>query len=176
MLSREDNELLTRTGPGTPMGELMRRYWFPVLLSEDLPKPDCPPKRVTVMDEKLVVFRATDGRVGLVDERCPHRGASVFFGRNEENGLRCVYHGWKFDVDGRCVDMPSEPSESSFKNKVRIASYPCIERAGIVWTYMGPPERKPGFPELEWAAVPDSYRYATRHIQECNWLQGVEGG
>jgi phthalate 4,5-dioxygenase len=176
MLTREENELLVRTGPGTPMGEVMRRYWMPVVFSNQLPKPDCPPLRVKIMNEKLVVFRTTDGRVGLVDERCPHRGASVFFGRNEENGLRCVYHGWKFDVDGRCVDMPSEPAESNFRNKVKITAYPCVERAGIVWTYMGPPQHKPGFPELEWTRVPDSYRYVTRHMQECNWLQGVEGG
>jgi phthalate 4,5-dioxygenase oxygenase subunit len=176
MLSREDNDLLTRTGPGTPMGALMRRYWFPVLLSEELPKPDCPPKRVTIMSEKLVAFRASDGRVGLVDERCPHRGASVFFGRNEEHGLRCVYHGWKFDVTGRCVDMPSEPPESSFKNKVAITAYPCEDRGGIIWAYMGPPEHKPAFPELEWTKIPASHRYVTRRLQESNWLQGYEGG
>src|SRR3954471_21613349 len=125
MLSREENELLTRTGPGTAMGELMRRYWFPVLLSEELPKPECPPKRITILSEKLVAFRASDGTPGLMAERCPHRGASMFFGRNEEQGLRCVYHGWKFDVTGRCVDMPSEPPESNFKNKVSIRAYPC---------------------------------------------------
>src|SRR4051812_22927590 len=149
MLTHEENELLTRTGPGTPMGELMRRYWIPVVFSRELPKPDCPPLRVKLLHEKLVVFRDSSGRVGLVDERCPHRGASVFFGRNEENGLRCVYHGWKFDIDGRCVDMPSEPPESSFKNKVTITAYPCEEHAGMVWAYMGPPAHKPAFPELE---------------------------
>jgi phthalate 4,5-dioxygenase oxygenase subunit len=176
MLTREENELLARTGQGTPMGTLMRRYWIPVVFSRELPRPDCPPLRVRLLGEKLVVFRATDGKPGLVDERCPHRGASVFFGRNEENGLRCVYHGWKFDAEGRCVDMPSEPPDSSFKSKVRITAYPCVERAGMVWTYMGPPEHKPGFPELEWTMIPDSYRYVTRHMQECNWFQGVEGG
>jgi phenylpropionate dioxygenase-like ring-hydroxylating dioxygenase large terminal subunit len=176
MLSREDNELLARTGPGTPMGALMRRYWFPVLLSEELPRPDCPPKRVTIMSERLVAFRATDGSVGLVAERCPHRGASMFFGRNEEQGLRCVYHGWKFDVTGRCVDMPSEPPESSFKNKVRITAYPCEDRGGIIWAYMGPAEHKPEFPDLEWTRVPASHRYVTRRLQESNWLQGYEGG
>jgi phthalate 4,5-dioxygenase len=176
MLTREENELLVRTGPGTPMGNLIRRYWLPALFSEKLPKPDCPPVRVTLLSEKLVAFRTTDGRVGLVDERCPHRGASVFFGRNEEQGLRCVYHGWKFDVEGRCVDMPSEPAESNFKNKVRTTAYPCIERGGIVWTYMGPAEKRPPFPDIEWTQVPESHRYATRHLQECNWFQALEGG
>jgi len=176
MLSREENELLTRTGPGTPMGELMRGYWIPVLFSRDLAKPDCPPRRVTLLGERLVLFRSSNGEAGLVDERCPHRGASLFFGRNEENGLRCVYHGWKFDVQGRCVDMPSEPPESNFKNKVCITAYPCVERGGLIWTYMGPPGSKPEFPQLEWTLVPDSHRYVTRHIQECNWFQGLEGG
>src|SRR3990172_10183624 len=128
MQTREENELLPRPGPGTPMGELIRRYWVPVLFSRQLPGPDCPPLRVKLLGERLVAFRASSGQVGLVEERCPHRGASMFFGRNEENGLRCVYHGWKFDVEGRCVDMPSEPPESSFRNKVRIAAYPCLER------------------------------------------------
>jgi phthalate 4,5-dioxygenase oxygenase subunit len=176
MLSREDNDLLTRCGPGTPMGKLMRRYWFPVLLSEELPRPDCPPKRVTLMNERLVAFRTTDGKVGLVDERCPHRGANVFFGRNEENGLRCVYHGWKFDVTGRCVDMPSEPPDSNFKSKVAITAYPCEDRGGIIWAYMGAPEYKPEFPELEWTKVPASHRHVTRRLQESNWFQGYEGG
>jgi len=176
MLSREENELLTRVGPGTPMGELMRRYWVPVCYSKELANPDCPPIRVTLMCENLVAFRDTMGRVGLVDERCPHRTASMFFGRNEECGLRCVYHGWKFDVEGNCVDMPSEPGDSSFKHKVKIKAYPCIERGGAVWSYMGPAALQPEFPDLEWTMVPDSHRYLTRHVQECNWLQAVEGG
>ena len=176
MLSREDNELLTRTGPGTPMGKLMRRYWFPVLLSEELPEPDGAPKRITVLGEKLLAFRDSAGKVGLVEERCPHRGASLFFGRNEEQGLRCVYHGWKFDVTGRCVDMPSEPPESNFKHKVHVTAYPCEDRGGIIWAYLGPAELKPAFPELEWTKVPASHRYITRRLQESNWLQGYEGG
>ena len=176
MLTFEENELLVRTGPGTPMGSLMRRYWVPALFSDALPAPDCPPVRVKLLNENLVAFRATDGTVGLVDERCPHRNASMFFGRNEENGLRCVYHGWKFDTAGNCVDMPSEPSESNFKRKVTIEAYPCLERAGIIWTYMGPPALKPEFPELEWTKVPSNQRYATRHLQECNWFQAFEGG
>jgi nitrite reductase/ring-hydroxylating ferredoxin subunit len=176
MLSREENELLTRIGPGTPMGALMRRYWVPALFSHQIPKPDCPPARVKILCERLVAFRDSDGRVGLLAEACPHRTASLFFGRNEECGLRCVYHGWKFDVTGACVDMPSEPPGSNFKTKVRTTAYPCLERGGVVWTYMGPPELKPAFPELEWTRVPEAQRHLSRHVQECNWLQAVEGG
>jgi phthalate 4,5-dioxygenase oxygenase subunit len=176
VLTRAENERLTRTGRGSPMGELMRRYWIPALFSEKLPKPDCPPLRLTLLGEKLVAIRDSTGRVALFDERCPHRGASLFFGRNEEGGLRCVYHGWKFDSSGACVDMPSEPAESNFKNKVRITAYPCVERGGVVWAYMGPLDLKPGEPSFEWALVPQSHRYATRHLQECNWFQGLEGG
>ncbi|GAB7389172.1 Rieske 2Fe-2S domain-containing protein [Bacillaceae bacterium] len=176
MLSREDNELLTRTGPGTPMGEMLRRYWIPALLSEELARPDCPPVRVKLLGEELLAFRDTNGRVGLVDEYCPHRRASLFFGRNEECGIRCVYHGWKFDADGNCVDMPSEPPESNFKHKVKIKSYPCRERGGVIWAYMGPPDQMPELPELEWTLVPDSHRFITRRIQECNYFQAIEGG
>ncbi|HXP31092.1 MAG TPA: Rieske 2Fe-2S domain-containing protein [Stellaceae bacterium] len=176
MLSREENELLTRTGPGTPMGALMRRYWIPALFSTALLEPDCAPVRVKLLGERLVAFRDTKGRVGLLDERCPHRTASLFFGRNEECGLRCVYHGWKFDIDGNCVDQPSEPAGSSFKDKVKQTAYPCVERGGLVWTYMGPKLLKPDFPALEWTEVPESHRYVTRHLQECNWLQALEGG
>jgi phthalate 4,5-dioxygenase oxygenase subunit len=176
MLTREENELLTRTGPGMPMGRLMRRYWIPALLSRELPKPDCPPVRLKLLGEKLVAFRDSNGKAGMFDPRCPHRGADLFFGRNEEAGLRCVYHGWKFDVDGMCVDMPSEPAESNFKNKVRVTAYPCEERGGVIWTYMGPPESKPGFPGFEWTGVPESQRFVTRRLQESNWLQGYEGG
>jgi phthalate 4,5-dioxygenase oxygenase subunit len=176
MLSREDNERLTRTGRGTPMGDLMRRYWIPAAFSKQIPDRDGPPVRVKLLGEKLVCFRDSEGRVGLLAEACPHRTASMFFGRNEECGLRCVYHGWKFDVTGACVDMPSEPPGSAFMHKVRITAYPCEEHGGVVWTYMGPADRKPAFPALEWAHLPPGQLYVTRHIQECNWLQGVEGG
>ena len=176
MLTSEENILLTRTGPGTPMGDLIRRYWIPVLLSDELPGPDCAPKRVKILGEKLVAFRDSRGQAGLVDERCPHRNASLFFGRNEEGGLRCVYHGWKFDTSGRCVDMPSEPPESNFKNRIRVTAYPCVERGGAVWAYMGPPGQQPEFPEMEWTQVAASHRYVTRHLQECNWFQAFEGG
>ncbi len=176
MLTHEENKLLIRTGPGTPMGMLMRRYWIPALFSVALPEPDSPPVRVKLLNEKLVAFRDTEGRVGLVDERCPHRNASLFFGRNEEGGLRCVYHGWKFDITGQCMDMPSEPETSNYKTRVKVEAYPCLERGGIVWTYMGPPALKPDFPELEWISVPANQRFATRHLQECNWFQAFEGG
>ena len=176
MLSREENELLTRTGPDTPMGALMRRYWIPALFSDQLSEPDGAPVRVKLLGEKLVAFRDTQGRVGLLDEHCPHRTASLFFGRNEECGLRCVYHGWKFDVEGQCVDLPSEPWDKDFKRKIKIKSYPCLERGSLIWAYMGPPEFKPEFPAIEWTAVPPSHRYVTRHLQECNWLQALEGG
>jgi phthalate 4,5-dioxygenase len=168
MLTREENELLTRTGPGTLMGELMRRYWLPALPLDRLPEPDCPPVRVKLLGERLVAFRDSSGRIGLLDERCPHRTASLFFGRNEECGLRCVYHGWKFDIEGNCVDMPSEPAESNYKDKIKQKAYPCLERGGLIWTYMGPADARPAFPDIEWTQVPASHRYVTRHLQECN--------
>ncbi len=143
MLSVAENELLTRTGPGTPMGSLMRQYWIPAARSDELPEPDCPPVRIRLLSENLLAFRATSGRVGLIQNHCPHRGASLFYGRNEEDGLRCVYHGWKYDVTGQCVDMPSEPEESNFKAKVKAIAYPCAERGGVVWTYMGPRQAPP---------------------------------
>src|SRR6266508_6516816 len=136
MLSNVDNELLCRVGPGTPMGELMRQYWIPAIRSDELPAPDCSPLRVRLLGENLIGFRDNSGEVGLVQNNCPHRGASLFFGRNEDNGLRCAYHGWKFDVTGRCVDMPNEPAESNFKDKVRQTAYPCVEAGGVVWTFM----------------------------------------
>src|ERR687895_683534 len=125
MFSREENEFLTRVGPGTPIGTLMRRYWIPALLSEEISLPDCAPVRVRLLGEDLVAFRDSNSQVGLIEANCPHRGASLFFGRNEECGIRCVYHGWKFDVDGKCVDMPSEPAESNFKDKVKTTAYAC---------------------------------------------------
>src|SRR5579884_8904 len=150
MLKREENELITRVGPGTPMGATMRRYWMPALLSSELPEPDCPPIRVRLLGENLVAFRDSNGAVGLLQENCPHRGASLFFGRNEECGLRCVYHGWKFDTEGNCIDMPNEPAESDFRTKVKAVAYPCVEKAGLVWTYLGPSEKQPPVPNLEW--------------------------
>jgi phthalate 4,5-dioxygenase oxygenase subunit len=176
MLSREENELLTRSGPATPAGDYFRRYWLPALLASEVPAPDCPPVRLRMLGEDLVAFRDTDGRVGLIDEFCPHRRASLFWGRNEECGLRCVYHGWKFDVTGACVDMPNEPPEYGFDNKVRIAAYPTQEYGGIVWAYMGPAEQVPELPKLEWARVPAGHRHVSKRRQETNYLQAIEGG
>jgi nitrite reductase/ring-hydroxylating ferredoxin subunit len=175
-LTRDQQEFLVRVGPQTPMGELLRRYWVPVLLADELPEPDCPPVRVRILGEDLIAFRDTDGRIGLVDEFCPHRGVSFYFGRNEECGLRCSYHGWKFDVDGKCVDMPSEPEESAFRNKVQITAYPCVERGDLVFAYLGPPEHRPAPPEIEWLTVPASYRCVHKRMQYTNWVQALEGG
>src|SRR3984893_7145775 len=138
MLSKEENELLTRTGPETPMGRVMRRYWIPILQSAELAEPDSPPVQVKCLGEKLVAFRDSNGRVGLLEEFCPHRGVSLWLGRNEEAGLRCVFHGWKFDVSGACVDQMNEPE--GFAQKIRAVAYPTVELGGIVWAYMGPPE------------------------------------
>ena len=176
MLSIEDNELLTRVGPGTPMGNLLRRFWTPVLLASEVPRPDGPPVRVTIMGEQLVAFKDTSGKVGLVQASCPHRHAGLFWGRNEEHGLRCVYHGWKYDVDGNCVDMPSEPDASNFKSKIKIKAYPTVERGQLIWAYLGPSGLKPSFPELEWTRVPDDHVIMTKRSQETNWAQAVEGG
>ncbi len=175
MLSREENETITRTGPGTPMGSLFREYWLPALLSTELPRHDSDPVRVMLLSEKLIAFRDTNGQVGLVADSCPHRGASLFFGRNEECGLRCVYHGWKFDVSGACVDMPNEPAESNFKHKVKAVAYPCQERGGIVWAYLGPRSTPPPLPDLEPNMLPLEQCWVTATQRECNWLQGLEG-
>ncbi|MQA83620.1 MAG: Rieske 2Fe-2S domain-containing protein [Streptosporangiales bacterium] len=176
VLSREDNEFATRIGPGTAIGDLMRQYWVPALLSSELPGPDSGPIRVLLLGEKLVAFRDTSGRVGLLPHNCPHRGASLFFGRNEDNGLRCVYHGWKYDVTGRCVDMPSEPPDSDFKHKVKPRGYPCTERAGVVWAYLGPREQPPPMPAFEPFDVPPDQLLAPFALQlNCNWLQALEG-
>jgi phthalate 4,5-dioxygenase len=176
MLTHEDNELITRIGAGTPMGNTMRRYWIPALLAWELPEPDCPPVRVKLLGEDLVAFRDTEGRVGVLDEFCPHRRASLFFGRNEECGLRCVYHGWKFDVSGRCVDMMNEPEELSFKHKIRQLSYPTVEMGGLIWAYMGPPALEPPLPRFAWTQSPATHRHVSKVIEECNWLQALEGG
>jgi len=176
MLRKEQSDLLTQTGPDTPFGNMFRCYWIPALLAEELPENDCPPVRVKLLSERLIAFRDTEGRYGLMDEFCAHRGVSLWFGRNEECGLRCSYHGWKFDVTGQCVDMPNEPEHSAFAKKVKLKSYPLVERGGVLWTYMGPPEKQPPLPEYEFATVPASQAYTSKRIQECNWLQAMEGG
>ena len=175
MLSKEDNELITNTDRGTPMGEFFRRFWLPAALSEELPGPDSVPLRVKLLGEDLIAFRDTDGSVGLIDAYCPHRGAPMFFGRNEENGLRCVYHGWKFDVNGECTDLPNAPEGDTFRHKIHIKSYACEDKGGLIWAYMGPAEKKPPVPDFEWCKLPAKNRYVTKFIMECNYLQAMEG-
>jgi phthalate 4,5-dioxygenase len=175
VLSREDNDLLTRVGPGTPMGDLLRQYWIPALFSRELPIPDSDPMRVRMLGEDLVAFRDSDGRAGVLQNNCPHRGASLFFGRNEESGLRCVYHGWKFATDGTCVDMPNEPAESDFRHKVKATAYPTQERNGVVWMYMGQASEPPPLPDLEWNLVPEAHAYLSKRVAESNWVQTLEG-
>jgi phenylpropionate dioxygenase-like ring-hydroxylating dioxygenase large terminal subunit len=176
MLSREENERLTRVGPDTPMGKLLRRYWLPACMSSELPEKDGAPLRVRLLGEDLVAFRDTEGKVGLVDAYCPHRRAPLFFGRNEECGLRCVYHGWKFDRHGDCVDMPSEPAGTTLQAKVKIRAYPTFEQAGLVWCYMGPPELQPAKPDYDWMRAPKSHAFVSKTYENCNWLQALEGG
>jgi phthalate 4,5-dioxygenase len=176
MLSREDNERLIRVGRGTPAGELFRRYWQPACLSVELPERDGAPIRVRLLGEDLIAFRDTQGRVGLVDAYCPHRRAPLFFGRNEECGLRCVYHGWKFDVDGNCVDLPSEPATSPMKNSIKVKHYPTFERGGVVWAYLGSPETMPALPDYEWMRAPSTHGHISKTYESCNYLQGLEGG
>jgi phenylpropionate dioxygenase-like ring-hydroxylating dioxygenase large terminal subunit len=176
MLSREDNELLTRTGPGTRMGEVFRRYWLPALLSAELAEPDGAPVRVRLLGEDLIAFRDTTGAVGLVGAYCPHRRAPLFFGRNEKCGLRCIYHGWKFDRSGTCVDMPTEPPGSRLKAEVKLDAYPTWEGGGIVWAYLGPAGAQPPPPDLELVRAPATHRHVSRMTQDCNYLQGLEGG
>ncbi|HEX5368896.1 MAG TPA: Rieske 2Fe-2S domain-containing protein [Dehalococcoidia bacterium] len=173
MLSENDNDLMCQVGPGTPMGAFIREYWIPAVMSSELPAGDTPPMRLRLLGEDLIAFRATSGDVGLVANACPHRGASLFFGRNEEDGLRCVYHGWKFDVTGNCVDMPSEPAESNFKSKVHAKAYPCQERNGIVWTYMGSRTIPPPLPRLP-GNLSDVFR-VTKSVRDCSYMQALEG-
>lgn len=176
MLNKEQNDLITQTGPGTPMGDVFRCYWLPALLSEELPEPDCPPVRVKILSERLLAFRDSSGKLGLIDEFCPHRGASLWFGRNEECGIRCPYHGWKFDVNGQCLEVPSEPAASGYAKKIKLTSYPVIEKGGVIWTYMGKPENMPPEPEYEFCTVPREQSFVSKRYQDCNWLQSLEGG
>jgi phenylpropionate dioxygenase-like ring-hydroxylating dioxygenase large terminal subunit len=176
MLKTEINELLTQTGPGTSMGDLFRRYWLPALLAEELPEDDSPPVRVKILSERLIAFRDSEGRYGLIDEFCAHRGVSLWFGRVEECGIRCAYHGWKYDVTGQCVEVPSEPENSNFSRKVKLTSYPLVKVGDVLWTYMGDPEQRPELPEFEFAHVPAEQTFTSKRWQESNWLQALEGG
>ena len=165
---------LTQVGPGTPMGELMRHYWIPAAKSSELER-DGAPIRLMLLGEKLIAFRDSNGKAGVMDHRCPHRGASLFLGRNEEGGIRCIYHGWKFDVAGNCVDMASVPPHQDFKHKVRAKAYPAVERAGVVWVYMGSSAKAPPLPAFEILDVPDSEVNVSFILRECNFLQALEG-
>jgi phenylpropionate dioxygenase-like ring-hydroxylating dioxygenase large terminal subunit len=179
MLTEAQNETLTRTGPGTAMGALFRRFWIPVLLSRELPETDGPPMRVKLLGEDLIAFRDSKGQVGLVEPRCPHRGASLFFGRNEECGLRCAYHGWKFDTNGDCMDIPTMPADSPtyehLRARVKIVAYPTREWGDYVWAYLGPRDLMPDLPEMEFATLPPEHRFVSKKLQECNWAQAAEG-
>ena len=180
MLSREDNELLCRVGPGTPMGELMRQYWIPCLPSFEFPVPDGPAKRMMLLGERFVMFRDSEGHIGAMAEACPHRGASMYFGRNEECGLRCNYHGWKFDRHGTLVDLPTEKkgsrAQQHFMETVRIRAYPCREVNHMIWIYMGGREEPPPFPEFEVNTLPgDRVAAPAVMMEEANWLQNLEG-
>lgn len=170
MLSQEDNELITRVGPGTPLGNLFRRYWIPACLSEEL-KPGGAPLPVKLLGERLVAYRNKEGKIGLLGEFCPHRGTSLTLARNDDCGLACIYHGWAFDTDGSCTNMPSEPDFSRFKEKIKALSYPVCETGGIAWTYMGEPERMPAPPKFIWTSLPESHRMVAKVYQECNYLQ-----
>jgi phthalate 4,5-dioxygenase oxygenase subunit len=177
MLTPSDNAALSQIGPGTLMGSLLREYWVPALLSSELPSADSDPVRILLLGEKLIAFRDTQGNVGVIQNNCPHRGASLFFGRNEENGLRCVYHGWKFNAAGECVDMPNEPAESDFKSKVQAVAYPTAERGGLVWAYLGPrtAPNLPPLPDLEVLDEPDVQANTMAVQRDCNWVQALEG-
>ena len=175
MLKKELNDLVTQTGPGTAMGNLFRRYWHPALLSEQLPGPDCEPVRLELLSEKMLAFRDTEGKLGLIDEFCAHRGVSLWFGRNEQNGIRCPYHGWKYDVNGNCTEVPSEPT-SGYCERIKLKSYPLVERGGVIWVYMGPADKQPPLPEWEFATLPKEHSYMSKRVQASNWLQALEGG
>jgi phenylpropionate dioxygenase-like ring-hydroxylating dioxygenase large terminal subunit len=174
MLSAGANAYLTGIGPGTAMGALLRRYWIPLLYSQELDERDGGPLRIRLLGESLIAFRDGAGRVGLLDHHCPHRGASLFYGRNEAEGIRCLYHGWQFDVDGRCLDIPNEPGDCPLLTKVRATAYPCREANGIIWTYMGPGDPPP-LPTMGWAAALPARKTRLKYIRHCNWVQAMEG-
>jgi phthalate 4,5-dioxygenase len=174
-MNRKDNQDLTRVGPGTVMGELMRQYWIPAAMSSEV-EADGAPIRLMLLGEQLIAFRDTAGRVGVMDHRCPHRCASLFLGRNEENGLRCIYHGWKYDADGNCVDVPNLPGDSEFKNRIKAKAYKTVERNGLIWVYMGQRQAAPPpLPQIEATLLPESEVNITFAQRECNWLQALEG-
>ena len=176
MLSATDNAYLNTSEPNTTMGNYLRCHWHPVALSEEVAKPDCAPIRLKVMGEDLLLFRDSKGNTGLIEPFCAHRGADLFFGRNEECGIRCIYHGWKYDIHGNCIDMPNVPKDAAYHGKIKIKAYPTQEFADMVWAYMGPPDIQPfEVPQLEAGLVPPSHRYVTKRLVECNWTHSMEG-
>jgi phthalate 4,5-dioxygenase oxygenase subunit len=175
MLSHEENERLTRVTGDAPAGRMLRRYWHPVCWSTDVAEPDGTPFCVRLFGENFVAFRDTHGTVALVDAACPHRRASLALGRNEEGGLRCIYHGWKFDVAGRCVEMPTEPASYNFADRIGIRSYAVRDAGGLIWAYFGPPEHEPAFPAYDWTALPRTHIAHVRYVEHANWLQCAEG-
>ncbi|HLH78424.1 MAG TPA: Rieske 2Fe-2S domain-containing protein [Candidatus Binataceae bacterium] len=175
MLTREDNELICRVGAGTPMGTFLREYWIPAFRAAGL-EADGAPQRVRLLGENFIAFRATDGRVGFFDEGCPHRCTSLALARNEDNALTCIFHGWKIDVSGKVVEVPSEPPErrAEFAAKVRVRHYPVREAGGVIWVYLGQRETPPSFYNFEFNVAPPSYGMAQRAVMHCNWIQGLE--
>jgi len=173
MMTKEENDLLTQVGPGTPAGELLRRYWQPVALREDLPQ-DGAPIPIKIFGEDLVLFRDDNGRAGLLGLHCSHRGADLSYGRVENGGLRCIYHGWLYDVQGRCLDQPGEPNGGEHRQSISHPAYPCVEMAGLVFAYMGP-DKPPLLPNYEALAAPEERRFIRKYFQECSYLQGNEG-
>src|SRR3954469_13310887 len=173
MLTADENRLLTLTGPDTPCGALMRRYWHPGALSDELP-PDAAPLPVRIFGEELVLFRDDQGRPGLLGLYCSHRCADLSYGRIEDGGLRCLYHGWLYDINGRCLEQPAEPPESRYHDEIRHPAYPVIERAGLLFTYMGKDE-PPLLPDYEFLSAPPEHRYLQKTFMECNYLQALEG-
>jgi len=175
MLTQEENELLCRVEGNAPMGQLMRRHWLPACLSEEVAQPDGTPVRIRALGEDLVAFRDTNGKLGVLDEHCPHRRASLALGRNEECGLRCLYHGWKMDVDGNIIDMASEPQAERMAAKIKHKAYPVREAGGFVWIYMGPPEEMPAFEPPAFAPTPNAKVSLLKIHVPCNWAQVLEG-
>ncbi|MDB5819124.1 MAG: Rieske (2Fe-2S) region [Rhizobacter sp.] len=174
MISAEQNDLMTRVGAGTPAGELMRRYWQPIALLDELAGPR-PLRAVKVMGQDFVLFRDEEGRLGLLDRDCPHRGADLAFGRLEHGGLRCAFHGWLFDVKGACLQTPAEPAASKLCSRIKQKSYPVVEKSGCVFAYLGDGEAPP-FPDFDCFIAPDSHTFAFKGLFECNWLQALEVG
>src|SRR5260221_875326 len=175
MLPRSDNERICRVGAGTPMGEVFRRYWLPVCVSTQIARPDSEPLRVSLLGERLVAYRDTNGKVGVLEELCPHRGASLAIGRVEECGIRCLYHGWKFAVDGTILDTPNNHDEG-FKKRVKATAYPVREEGGLVWTCLGRTEAIPAFTRYAFIDAADEHRIILRVNTKANYLQLLEGG